>query len=197
MSKKLTTAEMGRMNVDQYREADKLPLVVVLDNVRSQHNVGAVFRTADAMRIERVVLCGICCCPPNQEIHKTALGAEESVEWQYYKETLDAVQALQDEGYTVYAVEQAHDSVTLEEIAETITNHQSPITNHQPPITNCPKIAVILGHEVFGVQQEVIDHCSQCIEIPQYGTKHSMNVSVTAGIVMYRLASSLRLATKK
>ena len=197
MSKKLTTAEMGRMNVDQYREADKLPLVVVLDNVRSQHNVGAVFRTADAMRIERVVLCGICCCPPNQEIHKTALGAEESVEWQYYKETLDAVQALQDEGYTVYAVEQAHDSVTLEEIAETITNHQSPITNHQPPITNCPKIAVILGHEVFGVQQEVIDHCSQCIEIPQYGTKHSMNVSVTAGIVMYRLASSLRLATSK
>ena len=197
MSKKLTTAEMGRMNVDQYREADKLPLVVVLDNVRSQHNVGAVFRTADAMRIERVVLCGICCCPPNQEIHKTALGAEESVEWQYYKETLDAVQALQDEGYTVYAVEQAHDSVTLEEIAETITNHQPPITNHQSPITNCPKIAVILGHEVFGVQQEVIDHCSQCIEIPQYGTKHSMNVSVTAGIVMYRLASSLRLATKK
>ena len=165
MSKKLTTAEMGRMNVDQYRD------------------------------IERVVLCGICCCPPNQEIHKTALGAEESVEWQYYKETLDAVQALQDEGYTVYAVEQAHDSVTLEEIAETITNHQSPITNHQSPITNCPKIAVILGHEVFGVQQEVIDHCSQCIEIPQY--KHSMNVSVTAGIVMYRLASSLRLATKK
>ena len=197
MSKKLTTAEMGRMNVDQYREADKLPLVVVLDNIRSQHNIGAVFRTADAMRIERVVLCGICCCPPNQEIHKTALGAEESVEWQYYKETLDAVQALQDEGYTVYAVEQAHDSVTLEEIAETITNHQSPITNHQSPITNCPKIAVILGHEVFGVQQEVIDHCSQCIEIPQYGTKHSMNVSVTAGIVMYRLASSLRLATKK
>ena len=104
MSQKLTTAEMGRMSVDQYREADKLPLVVVLDNVRSQHNVGAVFRTADAMRIERVVLCGICCCPPNAEIHKTALGAEESVAWQYYKDTLDAVRALQTEGYTVYAV---------------------------------------------------------------------------------------------
>ena len=190
MSKKLTTAEMGRMNVDQYREADKLPLVVVLDNVRSQHNVGAVFRTADAMRIERVVLCGICCCPPNQEIHKTALGAEESVEWQYYKETLDAVQALQDEGYTVYAVEQAHDSVTLEEIAENVQRDDVRCTKDF-------KIAVVLGHEVFGVQQEVIDHCSQCIEIPQYGTKHSMNVSVTAGIVMYRLASSLRLATKK
>ena len=187
MSLKLTTAEMGRMNIDQYREADKLPLVVMLDNVRSQHNVGAVFRTADAMRIERVVLCGICCCPPNQEIHKTALGAEESVDWQYYPQTLDAVRALQAEGYTVYAVEQAHDSVTLEEVAEKVRDERLEVRG----------IAVVLGHEVFGVQQEVIDHCSQCIEIPQYGTKHSMNVSVTAGIVMYRLASSLRLATKK
>lgn len=182
MSKKLTTAEMGRLSVEDYRQADKLPLVVVLDNVRSQHNVGAVFRTADAMRIERVVLCGICCCPPNQEIHKTALGAEETVEWQYYKETLDAVRELKAQGYTVYAVEQAHDSLTLEEVAE--------------QMSNCPKIAVILGHEVFGVQQEVIDQCHQCIEIPQYGTKHSLNVSVTAGIVIYRLASSLRHATK-
>lgn len=176
MSRKLTTAEMGRMSVDQYREADKLPLVVVLDNVRSQHNVGAVFRTADAMRIERVVLCGICCCPPNQELHKTALGAEESVEWTYFKDTIDAVKALQTEGYTVYAVEQAHDSVTLEEAAEQVSG----------------KIAVVLGHEVFGVQQEVVDLCNQCIEIPQYGTKHSMNVSVTAGIVMYRLSEALR-----
>ena len=190
MRTKLTTAEMGRMNVDEYREADKLPLVVVLDNVRSQHNVGAVFRTADAMRIEKVVLCGICCCPPNAEIHKTALGAEESVEWQYYKETLDAVQALKAQGYTVYAVEQVHDSVTLEQVVREMENGQW-------KMENCPKIAVILGHEVFGVQQEVIDHCDQCIEIPQYGTKHSMNVSVTAGIVMYRLASSLRLATSK
>ena len=187
---KLTTAEMGRLSVEQYRQADKLPLVVVLDNVRSQHNVGAVFRTADAMRISEVVLCGICCCPPNQEIHKTALGAEETVNWRYFKDTLEAVEALKQEGYTVYAVEQAHDSITLEEAAEQITNHKS-------QITNCPKIAVIFGHEVFGVQQEVVDNCYQCIEIPQYGTKHSMNVSVTAGIVMYRLASSLRLATKK
>ena len=187
MREKLTTAEMGRLSVTQYQEADKLPLVVVLDNVRSQHNVGAVFRTADAMRIERVLLCGICCCPPNQEIHKTALGAEESVDWTYYKETLDAVHALQAEGYTVYAVEQAHDSISLEEAAESIQNSDF----------RSQKIAVILGHEVFGVQQEVVDNCSQCIEIPQYGTKHSMNVSVTAGIVLYRLASSLRRATKK
>jgi len=190
MITKKTTAEMGRMNVDQYREADKLPFVVVLDNVRSQHNVGAVFRTADAMRIERVVLCGICCCPPNQEIHKTALGAEESVEWQYYKETLDAMRDLQVQGYNVYAIEQAHNSVTLEEVARELDNGQWTMDNY-------PKIAVILGHEVFGVQQEVINQCNGCIEIPQYGTKHSMNVSVTAGIVIYRFASSLRLATKK
>ncbi|MBO6307145.1 MAG: RNA methyltransferase [Paludibacteraceae bacterium] len=182
MREKLTAAEMGRMSVDEYREADKLPLVVVLDNVRSQHNVGAVFRTADAMRIERVVLCGICCCPPNQEIHKTALGAEESVEWQYYKETLDAVQALKNEGYTVYAVEQAHDSKTLEEAAGEVQRDKVQST----------KVAVVLGHEVFGVQQEVVDACDGCIEIPQYGTKHSMNVSVTAGIVMYRLSEAIR-----
>ena len=131
MSKKLTTAEMGRMNIDQYKESDKLPLVVVLDNVRSQHNVGAVFRTADAMRIERVILCGICCCPPNAEIHKTALGAEESVEWQYYKNTLDAVHALQAEGYTVFAVEQAHDSVTLEDVAESLSAERSVLCQPQ------------------------------------------------------------------
>lgn len=175
--KKLTTAEMGRMNIEEFKEADKLPLVVVLDNVRSQHNVGAVFRTADAMRIERVVLCGICCCPPNQELHKTALGAEESVNWSYYQDTIEAVKALQAEGYTVYAVEQAHDSMTLEEAAKEVQR---------------TKVAVVLGHEVFGVQQEVVDLCTQCIEIPQYGTKHSMNVSVTAGIVMYRLSEAMR-----
>ena len=183
MNTKLTISEMGRMNVEQYREADKLPLVVVLDNVRSQHNVGAVFRTADAMRIERVVLCGICCCPPNQEIHKTALGAEESVEWHYYKDSLEAVRALQTEGYTVYAVEQAHDSVTLEEFCQLVESQKS---------KDKSRIAVVLGHEVFGVQQEVIDLCQGCIEIPQYGTKHSMNVSVTAGIVMYRISEALR-----
>ena len=187
MSQKLTTAEMNRLSVAEYQEADKLPLVVVLDNIRSQHNVGAVFRTADAMRIERVVLCGICCCPPNQEIHKTALGAEESVEWQYFENTIDAVKALQNEGFSVYAIEQAHDSITLEEAAVKVQRDKVQST----------KVAVVLGHEVFGVQQEVVDQCSQCIEIPQYGTKHSMNVSVTAGIVMYRLASSLRRATKK
>jgi tRNA G18 (ribose-2'-O)-methylase SpoU len=196
---KLTAEEMGRMSVEQYRQADKLPLVVILDNVRSQHNVGAVFRTADAMRIERVVLCGICCCPPNQEIHKTALGAEESVDWQYFKDTKDAIMTLQKAGYTVYAVEQAHNSVTLEEIAESLLAKRSfSETVLVRPGSGLSaegghdRLAVVFGHEVFGVQQEVIDICQGCIEIPQYGTKHSMNVSVTAGIVMYRLAEAMR-----
>ena len=181
------------MSVAAYHEADKLPLTVVMDNVRSQHNVGAVFRTADAMRIERVVLCGICCCPPNQEIHKTALGAEESVDWSYYKDTIEAVKALQEQGYRVYAVEQAHDSITLEQAAQQITNQPSAISHQPSAITNHQsQWAVVLGHEVFGVQQEVVDLCDGCIEIPQYGTKHSMNVSVTAGIVMYRLSEALR-----
>lgn len=175
---KRTIAEMGRMSVEEFHTADKLPFIVVLDNVRSQHNVGAVFRTADAMLLEGVYLCGICCCPPNQEIHKTALGAEESVDWTYFADTKEVIRVLKEKGYTCYAVEQAHDSITLEQAAAQ-TNGQS-------------KIAVILGHEVFGVQQEVVDACDGCIEIPQYGTKHSMNVSVTAGIVMYRLSEAMR-----
>ena len=201
MSKKLTTQEMGRMSVSEYREADKLPLIAVLDNVRSQHNVGAVFRTADAMRMERVVLCGICCCPPNQEIHKTALGAEESVDWQYYKDTLEAVRALQAEGYTVYAVEQAHDSITLEQAAESLLAKRSfsETVLQRSGLTGeagHDRIAIVFGHEVFGVQQEVVDQCDGCIEIPQYGTKHSLNVSVTAGIVIYRLSVAMRQIVK-
>lgn len=175
---KRTIAEMGRMSVEEFHTADKLPFIVVLDNVRSQHNVGAVFRTADAMLLEGVYLCGICCCPPNQEIHKTALGAEESVDWTYFADTKEAIRVLKEKGYTCYAVEQAHDSITLEQAAAQISGES--------------KIAVILGHEVFGVQQEVVDACDGCIEIPQYGTKHSMNVSVTAGIVMYRLSEAMR-----
>lgn len=176
--KKLTTAEMGRLTPEAFREAPKVPLVAVLDNVRSQHNIGAVFRTADAFRLQGIYLCGICCCPPNDEIHKTALGAENTVEWQYFADTLEAVHTLHEAGYTVYAVEQVHDSVTLE-------NQKSKIQNQKS------KVAVIFGHEVFGVQQSVVDACDGCIEIPQYGTKHSLNVSVTAGIVIYELANAL------
>lgn len=174
---KKTTAEMNRLTVEQFHQTPKVPLVVVLDNIRSQHNVGAVFRTADAFCLQGVYLCGICCCPPNDEIHKTALGAELSVDWNYFTDTLEAVRSLQSEGYTVYAIEQAHDSITLDEAVCQLQKQ---------------KVAVVLGHEVFGVQQEVVDACDACVEIPQYGTKHSLNVSVTAGIVLYQFANALR-----
>ncbi len=174
---KKTTAEMNRLTVEQFHQTPKVPLVVVLDNIRSQHNVGAVFRTADAFCLQGVYLCGICCCPPNDEIHKTALGAELSVDWHYFADTLEAVHTLQSEGYTVYAIEQAHDSITLDEAVCQLQKQ---------------KVAVVLGHEVFGVQQEVVDACDACVEIPQYGTKHSLNVSVTAGIVLYQFANALR-----
>lgn len=173
---KLRIDEMNRLSVEEFHAADKLPLVVVLDNVRSQHNIGAVFRTADAFRLQAVYLCGICCCPPNDEIHKTALGAELSVDWEYFSDTMDAVRALHESGYRVYAVEQAHESTYLSDL------------QLQPG----QKVAIVMGHEVFGVQQQIVNASDGCIEIPQYGTKHSLNVSVTAGIVMYTLAEQLR-----
>lgn len=173
---KTTIQEMNRLTPEAFHEAQKVPLIVVLDNVRSQHNIGAVFRTADAFRLQGVWLCGICCCPPNNEIHKTALGAELTVDWRYFEHTLDAVRALQEDGYTVYAIEQTHGSTLLQDM-QLLKNQ---------------KTAIIMGHEVFGVQQEVVDAANGCIEIPQYGTKHSLNVSVTAGIVMYELSNMLR-----
>ena len=166
------------MTPEAFREAEKVPLVVVLDNVRSQHNVGAVFRTADAFRIEGLCLCGISCCPPNAELHKTALGAEQTVEYSYYEHTTDATHVLHEQGFKVYAIELAHDAVTLE---QAIAEHR----DTQP-------VALVLGHEVFGVADEVLAVCDGCIELPQYGTKHSLNVSVTAGIVMYAWARALR-----
>lgn len=165
---------MHRMDADQFRAADKVPLIVVLDNIRSQHNVGAVFRTADAFRLQAVYLCGICCCPPNAEIHKTALGAEQTVPFRYFDNTLDAVQQLHKDGYTVYAIEQTHNSIDFDTIQVS------------------GPTAIILGHEVFGVQQDVVDAADGAIEISQYGTKHSLNVSVTAGIVLYKLSTQLR-----
>lgn len=177
--KKLTIEEMGRMTVEEFHRSRKVPLVVVLDNVRSQHNVGAVFRTADAFRLTGVWLCGCCCTPPNPEIHKTALGAEQTVDWRYSEDTRQAVQTLKEMGYRIYAVEQAEGSIMLDDF--------------QTEIGECnDKIAVVMGHEVFGVQQEVVDICHGCIEIPQYGTKHSLNVSVAAGIVMYEISNILR-----
>lgn len=170
--RKLKVTEMGRMSVAEYRESDKQPIVVVLDHVRSLYNVGSVFRSSDAFRIESVVLCGITAQPPHPEIHKTALGAEDSVDWKYFSQTEDAVEWLQERGYVVLAVEQCEGSTMLQDF-------------HPEP---GKKYAIVLGNEVKGVQQEIVDMCDGCIEIPQYGTKHSLNVSVAAGIVLWHLS---------
>ena len=169
--RKLKITELKRISVDEFKSQEKTPLVVVLDNVRSLHNVGSVFRTADAFLVKKVILCGITSVPPQAEIHKTALGAEDTVDWTYYEDTVLAVEALKADGYQVFAVEQAEGSINPENyhyVAE-------------------EKMAIILGNEVKGVQQKVIDICDGCFEIPQYGTKHSLNVSVTAGIMIYEL----------
>ena len=175
--KKLRTIEMQRLTVEQFREATKQPLVVVLDDVRSMYNVGSVFRTSDAFRVEAVCLCGITSTPPSTEIHKTALGAEDSVSWRYFPSALEAVESLKADGYEVYSVEQAHGSTMLQ--------HFSPASDK--------KYAIVLGNEVKGVHQEVVDASDGCLEIPQFGTKHSMNVSVTAGIVIWHFAQALVL----
>jgi 23S rRNA (guanosine2251-2'-O)-methyltransferase len=166
--RKLKIKELNRLSVQAYQEATKIPLVVILDNVRSQHNIGSVFRTSDAFRVAEILLCGITATPPNVEIHKTALGAEDAVRWRYFEETKDALQALKEDGYTIFSIEQAENSISLETIS----------------LDKEKKYAVIFGHEVHGVQQAIVDASDCCIEIPQYGTKHSLNVSVTAGIVI-------------
>lgn len=174
--RKLKINELNRMDADDFKKSDKLPLVVVLDNVRSMHNIGSVFRTSDAFRVERIYLCGITATPPHPEMHKTALGAEDSVSWIYVDKTVDAVEQLKADGYTVYSVEQAEGSVMLNELE----------------LDSAGKYAVIMGNEVKGVDQEVINQSHGCIEIPQYGTKHSLNVSVTAGIIIWDLFNKLR-----
>ena len=167
--RKLNVEELNRISIEEFREAPKIPLVVVLDNVRSRHNIGSVFRTCDAFRVEEIILCGIAAPPPDAEIHKTALGAEDSVKWRYFAEPISAIKELKTNGYTVFSIEQTRNSLSL----ETLT------------LDRRRRYAVILGHEVHGVQQEVVDASDNCIEIPQYGTKHSLNVSVTAGIVIW------------
>ena len=173
--RKVKTIEMQRLTLEEFREAEKMPLVVVLDDVRSMHNVGSVFRTADTFRIEAIYLCGITSTPPSAEIHKTALGAEDSVRWEYFPTALDAVQRLHADGYTVYSVEQVEHSTKL----------------HRFEAEKKRKYAIVFGNEVKGVHQEVVDASDGCLEIPQLGTKHSMNVSVTAGIVIYKFAEQL------
>ena len=175
--RKIRTIEMQRLSIEEYKKSEKLPLVVVLDDVCSMYNIGSVFRTADTFRVEAVCLCGICQTPPATEIHKTALGAEESVDWLYYKTAFEAVNALKNDGYEVLSVEQVEHSTKLQ---------------HFVPDTS-KRYAVVLGNEVKGVHQEVVDASNGCLEIPQLGTKHSMNVSVTAGIIIYKFAESLVL----
>lgn len=169
--RKLKMTEMQRMNVDDFHSASKFPLVVVLDHVRSLYNVGSMFRTADAFRLSGLCLCGITATPPHVEIHKTALGAEESVDWKYFEHTEDAVEWLHEQGYRVLAVEQCEGSTMLQDFQAEPNG----------------KYAIVMGNEVKGVQQQVVDMCDGCLEIPQFGTKHSMNVSVTAGMVIWTI----------
>ena len=176
MGQKKSMLELHRMGVDEYKKLDKLQVIVVLDNVRSEMNVGSVFRTADAFLIERIVLCGITPQPPKAEIHKTALGAEESVDWQYYSSTLDAVNDLKRDGYLICSIEQVHDSVSLEYFA----------------VEKGQKLAVVMGNEVKGVSQDVVDASDVCVESPQHGTKHSLNISCCAAIVMWHVYHYLK-----
>jgi tRNA G18 (ribose-2'-O)-methylase SpoU len=176
MPRKLLNSELLRLSVEAFKQADKLPLALVLDNIRSQHNIGAAFRTADAFRIEKIYLCGISSPPPSAEIHKAALGAEDTVDWRYEQETLPLVTRLREKGYTPVAVEQVEGSVLLHDF--------------QP--RRGEKYALIFGNEVKGVQQQVVDACSLSLEIPQQGTKHSLNVSVSIGVVLWDIVSKLR-----
>ena len=177
MGLKKSMLELHRVGVEEYKQVAKLPVTLVLDNVRSEMNVGSVFRTADAFLIEQICLCGITPQPPKSEIHKTALGAEDSVSWQYYPTTLAAVEELKAAGYLVCSIEQVHDSVSLADFAVDV---------NQP-------LAIVMGNEVKGVSQEVIDASDRCVEIPQEGTKHSLNISCCAAIVMWHVYHGMKL----
>ncbi len=174
--RKLRNNELGRLNAEQYKQAGKVPIVVVLDNVRSCNNIGSFFRTSDALLIDKIYLCGITATPPNAEIHKTALDAEKTVDWEYWEKTEELVVQLKSDGYSVFAIEQVENSIMLPDF--------DPLQYE--------KIAIVFGNEVKGVQQQVVNLCDNSIEIPQFGTKHSFNVSVSAGIVLWDLFSKLK-----
>jgi tRNA G18 (ribose-2'-O)-methylase SpoU len=174
--RKLRNEELGRKSIEEFKNAQKLSIVVVLDNVRSALNVGSVFRTSDAFLIESVFLCGITACPPNPDIHKTALGGENTVSWNYFKTTLQAIEELKQNGFNIFAVEQTEGSISLPNFS----------------IDKTQKYALIFGHEVDGVDQEVILKCDGSIEIPQWGSKHSLNISVSTGIVLWEIANKWR-----
>lgn len=174
---KLTSDELNRVGVEEFKAQDKLPVVVILDNVRSMHNVGSAFRTGDGFAIEKMILCGITATPPHREIEKTALGATQSVEWVHFEDTLDAIKELKENGYEIIAIEQASESIML----NTFKPDQS------------KKYALIFGNEVNGVSDEVMATIDKCIEIPQFGTKHSFNIVISAGIVLWDFYAKLRL----
>jgi len=169
--RKLLNKELERKTVEQFRKSVKSPFVIVLDNVRSQSNVGSIFRTADAFATEAIYLCGITATPPHREIQKTALGATESVEWRYSPQTIDAVNNLKEEGYKIIGIEQAEGSISLDKFK----------------VEEGVRYALIFGHEINGVGQEVLNSCDSCIEIPQFGTKHSFNIAISVGIVLWEL----------
>ena len=175
--RKLKLSELNRISVEEFKTSEKTPIIVVLDNVRSLHNIGSIFRTADAFRLESIYLCGITGTPPNKEIHKTALGSTESVDWKYFENTLDAVNTLKENKYSVYAVEQAEGSTSLTEFE----------------LSDKEKIALIFGNEVNGVDENIIQHVSGCIEIPQFGIKHSLNISVSVGIVIWEIFKQIKV----
>lgn len=186
---------MNRLTVEEFKEAEKLPLIVVLDDVRSLYNVGSVFRSCDAFRVEAVYLCGITATPPNAEIHKTALGGEDSVDWEYFKTTEEAVEKLKEKGYFVYSIEQVEGSTKLQNLSEAHSKLiQTSLESGEQENSSLPSgCAVIFGNEVKGVKQNIVDMSDGCLEIPQFGTKHSLNVSVTAGIVVWEFAKLLKL----
>ncbi|MBQ5453133.1 MAG: RNA methyltransferase [Bacteroidales bacterium] len=173
---KLSMEQLGRLSVEEYKKTSKTPVVVVLDNVRSALNVGSVFRTSDAFKLEKIMLCGITATPPNPEIRKTAIGAEQSVDFEYFKTTVEAVEKLKNEGYKIFAVEQAKESIPLNAL----------------DLSGVEKLALVFGNEVKGVDDAVMELCEKCIEIPQFGTKHSLNVSVSAGIVIWEVFNRLK-----
>lgn len=174
--RKLKNIELGRLTVEEYKKIDKTPIIVVLDNIRSCNNIGSVFRTSDALLIDKIYLCGITATPPNNEIRKTALDAEKSVNWEYVEETERVVTKLQEEGFKVYAIEQVENSIMLPDFKPAKEK----------------KVALVFGNEVKGVKQSVVDLCNGSIEIPQYGTKHSFNISVSAGIVLWDIFQKLQ-----
>ena len=175
--RKLKNRELGRLNVEEFKKEDKIPLIVILDNIRSLNNIGSVFRTSDAFLVEKIFLCGITAKPPHKEIHKTALGATESVDWEYVEDTLKLIKKLKDLNIKIASIEQVENSILL---------HDFKVGENQ-------KYAIVMGNEVKGVQQEVVTQSDFCIEIPQFGTKHSLNISVSCGVVLWDLFNKLKI----